>query len=131
MSIHANILRDSLGNIVIQMKGDFNYENSDPLRSALQDIAESYPESKIKIDMSAMSFVGSSGISHFVETLKILHVKKSEPIHLSNVDQDFKRVFELYGLTNAMVLINNFKLETDTTENMNQEFGNRQRTFEN
>ncbi len=131
MSMKATLLRDSLGNIIVQMEGGFDYASCEPLRKQLTEITTDHPEAKLQIDMSGVSFVGSSGINHFVDTLKLLHKSSQEPITLSNVDEDFKRVFELYGLTNAMVVINNFTLEINETEGMNQAFGNRKNTFQN
>ena len=131
MTMKAQILRDSLGNIIVQMQGDLDYATSKPLRDKLQVIVDAHPESHVQIDMAGMSFVGSSGISHFVDTLKLLYIKREEKIELNNVDQDFKKVFELYGLTSAMVIINNFDLHTEETDSLNKVYGNRKHTFEN
>jgi anti-sigma B factor antagonist len=124
----AKLLRDSQGNIVVQMQGDFDFATSAPLRKKLEDIIETHPKTKLQLDLSGMSFVGSSGISHFVETLKILANKKSEKIKLSNVSDDFSKVFKIYGLEAGVVDIG---LDDNSTYDLNMKFGSRKRTFEN
>lgn len=131
MSMKAKFLRDSIGNILVQMEGDFDYATSRPLRSQLSEVVKKYPETKIQIDLSGMNFVGSSGISHFVETLKILKDNKSEKIRLSNVSNDFHKVFELYGLTRETVDFIDETMNETASGNLSQRFAGRKRTFEN
>ncbi len=131
MSIKAEIMRDSMGNIIVQMKGDINYDNTIPLRSELTELIDHYPEAQIQIDMAGMEFIGSSGINHFVETLQIIKKQCRQKITLSNVDPDFVRVFKLYGLEEASLIMNSFDMDSDETRSLNIHFGNRKRTFEN
>ncbi|MEX0799439.1 MAG: STAS domain-containing protein [Bacteriovoracaceae bacterium] len=133
MSMKANILRDSMGNIIIQMEGDLGYEHSMPLRSELKQLADDNPHSKITIDLGGIDFVGSSGICHFVETLQLLNKEESvnKRIGLSNVGHEFKKVFRLYTIDEAEVIWDEFGMNNDETKSMNMAFGNRKRTFEN
>lgn len=128
MGLKAQILTDSMGNITVQMKGILDYENTTPLRHELFQISNDNPASLITLDMHALDFVGSSGIGHFVETLKILNEKKAQ-IKLSNVKTEFIRVFKLYenSALEAMIL----KFESDETHELAQSFAGRKRTFEN
>ena len=133
MSMKANILRDAMGNITIQMSGDLDYENSMPFRRELQDLSVENPHSKITVDLGGVDFVGSSGICHFVETIQTLNKKKenSTKISLSNVSGDFKKVFKLYTMEEAELLWDEFEMDSDDTAGMNTAFGNRKRTFQN
>lgn len=128
MGLKAQILIDSMGNITVQMRGILDYENTTPLRNELFQITTDNPASLITLDMHALDFVGSSGIGHFVETLKILNDKKAQ-IKLSNVKTEFIRVFKLYenNALEAMIL----KFESDDTQELAQNFAGRKRTFEN
>jgi len=72
MSIKANILRDAMGNITVQMQGDLDYEHSTPLRDELNSLATDNPNSRITVDLGGIDFVGSSGICHFVETVQAI-----------------------------------------------------------
>lgn len=128
----ANILRDAMGNIIVQMQGDLGYEHSIPLRSELKQLAEENPHSKITIDLGGIDFVGSSGICHFVETVQLLNTEEhiNKRIGLSNVGQEFKKVFRLFTIDEAEVIWDEFGMNDDDTKNMNTTFGNRKRTFE-
>jgi anti-sigma B factor antagonist len=131
MSMKANVLRDANGNIVIHMEGDLNYDHSLPLRSQLQTIANSNPNSSITIDLSAMDFVGSSGICHFVETVKFLKEGHKSQVCLSNVKPEFFKIFKLYSLNEADYVAELMNFDTDETSDLNSKFGNRNHTFEN
>ena len=131
MTMKANILRDANGNIIVHMQGDLNYDHSYPLRSELQQMAKDNPNTKITIDLSGMDFVGSSGICHFVETLKILKENQNHDINISNVKPEFLRIFKLYSLNEADYVAELMNFDNDDTENLNHRYGNRDQTFEN
>jgi anti-sigma B factor antagonist len=131
MSMKANVLRDANGNIIVHMQGDLNYDHSLPLRNELQNIADRNPNSKITIDLGAIDFVGSSGICHFVETVKALKQSSKSDINLANVKPEFIRLFKLYDLNEADYVANLMNFESDETENLSNRFANRGQTFEN
>lgn len=131
MSMKANVLRDANGNIIVHMQGDLNYDHSLPLRNELQNIARSNPNAKITIDLGAIDFVGSSGICHFVETVKIMKENQACNINLSNVKPEFLKIFKLYSLNEADYVAEIMDFDNDDTENLNTRFGNRNQTFEN
>lgn len=131
MSMKANVLRDANGNIIIHMQGDLNYDHSLPLRNELTNLAESNPHSKITIDIGAIDFVGSSGICHFVETVKILKEEGKHNIGLSNVKPEFLRIFKLYSINEADYVAELMDFDNDETNGLNSRFGNRAHTFEN
>lgn len=128
MSLRAQINADALGNVTIRMEGGLDYESSTPLRKELETMLSENPNSIITLDMNSLDFVGSSGIGHFVETIKLFNKNRSR-IMLSNVKTEFLKVFKLYNLDAMDVMIRKF--ETDETENLNVEFGNRKNTFQN
>ena len=133
MSMKANILRDALGNITVQMYGDLDYEHSMPLREQLNTLATENPQSRITVDLGGIDFVGSSGICHFVETVQIINQKKQEhnKMALSNVSQEFKKIFRLYTFEEADIIWDQFDLDNDETSNLATRFGNKGRTFSN
>ncbi len=128
--MQAKMIRDAQGNIVIHMEGDLNYEYSIPLRQELQNLSKQHPNAKITIDLGAIDFVGSSGICHFVETLKFLKEANKRIVALDNVQEEFIKVFRLYGLNEADHIADAFNFDSDETENLNR-FTARARTFEN
>lgn len=133
MSMKANILRDALGNITVQMEGDLDYEHSNPLRSELIELAEENPNAKINVDLGGVDFVGSSGICHFVETVQAINTKKEDfnRMSLSNVSQEFRKIFKLYNIDESKLIWDQFDFDNDETEGLQSKFGARKRTFEN
>ncbi len=131
MSMKANVLRDANGNIIVHMQGDLNYDHSTPLRNELQSIANANPNSNITIDLGAIDFVGSSGICHFVETVKFLKESRRANVTLSNVKPEFLRIFRLLSLNEADYVAELMNFDNDETQDLNTRFGNRTNTFEN
>ncbi len=131
MTMKANVLRDANGNIIVHMQGDLNYDHSAPLRDELQMIARQNPNSNITIDLGAIDFVGSSGICHFVETVKYLKEGRSANVNLSNVKPEFLRIFKLMSMNEADYVAELMNFDNDETDSLNRAFGNRSNTFEN
>ena len=134
MTMKANILRDALGNITVQMNGDLDYEHSMPLRDQLNDLAADNPQSRITVDLGGIDFVGSSGICHFVETVHMINKSKQEHnrMALSNVSQEFRKIFKLYSIEEAELIWDQFDLDTDETSDLSMRFGGgKKRTFSN
>ena len=133
MSMKANILRDAMGNITVQMSGDLDYEHSMPLREQLHELANENPQAKITVDLGGIDFVGSSGICHFVETVQIINQKKQSPnrMSLSNVSQEFRKIFRLYSEAETQMIWEQFDLDNDETSDLSSRFGNKKITFSN
>lgn len=128
MTIKAKVRTDSCGNIIVHMEGGLDYENTAPLKQELETLAKENPTSTITIDMNRLDFVGSSGISFFVDTIKALNARKDQ-IRMSNVNNEFLKVFQLYNLDMMTILEDEF--DNDDTRFLAQKFANRKRTFEN
>lgn len=128
MTMKAQIRTDALGNITVHMQGGLDYENTQPLREELMELTKSNPTAVVTLDLNRLDFVGSSGINHFVDTVRIL-CKDSNNIRLSNVASEFVKVFKLYNFEGIEELIEDF--DQDETEFMNTRFGNRKNTFQN
>lgn len=130
MTMKANVLRDANGNIIVHMQGDLNYDHAAPLRQELESIAKKNPNSNMTIDLGAIDFVGSSGICHFVETVKWLKENRKANVSLSNVKPEFLRIFKLFSLNEADYVAELMNFDNDETD-VNRQFGNRNNTFEN
>tara|TARA_B100001971_G_C18268046_1_gene596809 strand:+ start:264439 stop:264828 length:390 start_codon:yes stop_codon:yes gene_type:complete len=126
----ANILRDALGNITVQMEGDLGFEHSIPFKEELQQLVQENPHSKITIDLGGIDFVGSSGICHFVETVETMNKDHAKRIGLSNVSKEFKKIFRLFSFAEADLVWDELGIDDEASENLNTAFGNRKRTFE-
>jgi anti-sigma B factor antagonist len=133
MSMKANILRDAMGNITVQMQGDLDYEHSNPLRDQLRELSDENPNARITVDLGGVDFVGSSGICHFVESIQLINKKKNDlnKMSLSNVSLEFRKIFKLYSIDEAELIWDQFDLDDDRTAHLASDFGARRRTFEN
>lgn len=133
MTMKANILRDAMGNITVQMSGDLDYEHSMPLRDQLNELSAENPQAKITVDLGGIDFVGSSGICHFVETVQLINERKQSHnrMALSNVSQEFRKIFRLYSDAEAQLIWDQFDLDNDETSDLSTRFGNKKRTFSN
>ena len=98
MSLNAQVRTDALGNITIYMNGDLNHDYNLRLKE-LHEISSQHPHSIITIDMHSLDFVGSSGISKFVELLKELRRDAPEKYKLSNIKSEFFKVLRYITLT--------------------------------
>ena len=117
MSLKANIQTNALGDIIIHLIGNINFENQKELQKEVEIIKKQHPFSSITLDMNALDFVGSSSISTFVGYLKDLHKKDSNRYKISNVKSEFLRIFAIYGFDFESML----KEETD--DNFKKNFG--------
>ncbi|MFG1484101.1 STAS domain-containing protein [Halobacteriovorax sp. HFRX-2_2] len=127
MTMQARVRTDSTGNITVHIEGGMDYENIIPLKQELASITNTHPTSLITLDLTALNFVGSSGIGVFVDTIKALN-KRRDQVRLSNVAPEFLKVFKIYNFDAMEILINEF--ETDDTE-LSQFYGQKKRTFQN
>lgn len=109
--------------ITLYMQGKMDYENVVPLRVQLQTLTQDHPKSTLILDLELLDFVGSSGISTFVETLNLLH-GQGKKWRLTNVRPEFLKVFKLYQLIDGESPLPEF--EADTIET-----GVDKRVFEN
>ena len=129
MSMKAQIRTDSTGNITVHMRGGLNYEHSAPFKQELEELIMENPRSIITLDMHFLDFVGSSGISTFVKTIKELN-KDSTKVRLSNVKKEFIKVFKLYDGDVLESIIDEF--DNDDIPGFNNGLGMPgKRTFEN
>ena len=95
------------------MNGDLSYDYNNRLRKEIIEISENHPHSTITLDMHSLDFVGSSGISKFVDLLKDLKKENSNRYKLSNIKSEFLKVFEIYNF-NALEMLSH-EYESDET----------------
>ena len=85
---------------IIQIEGKIDYETQDPFREDLRRIAKSSKTdtaaTKIIFDFQGLEFVGSSGISNLIHTLKefnkIAHVRP----RYCNVRSEFQKIIKAF-----------------------------------
>jgi anti-sigma B factor antagonist len=115
MSMKALVRTDCQGNITIHMEGGINFDNGLPLRKQLEDISSENPTSMITLDLLKLDFVGSSGIGHFVETVKYLETRKGQ-FRLQNIQPEFLKVFKLFNFHPLEEILEEFEKDDLGTE---------------
>lgn len=93
----AKVRADACGDITVYLEGALNHENCLPLQTKLEILIVKNPNCNIMLDMYKLDFVGSSGISLLVDTIKNL-TKQTPRFKVSNVKSEFVKVFKLYNL---------------------------------
>ena len=89
MSLRASLLNQ--GDVtVIALEGKLDYESQDVLRESIINLTRQ--GKKVVVDMEGLSFVGSSGITHFIRSLYELQEKGINVPHLCNVKSEFKKI---------------------------------------
>jgi hypothetical protein len=60
----------------------------------------------------------------------MLQNSKNQTLSLSNVSEDFGRIFKLYGLVVEGMVVEQFEQDQTPSEELNKKFGKRKFTFE-
>lgn len=114
MGLDAQIRTDAMGNITIYMNGDLSYDYNIKLKAEIMEISSNHPHSTITLDMQSLDFVGSSGISKFVDLLNDLKNQNPTKYKISNIKSEFLKVFEIYNFNAYEMLTKEY--ESDETE---------------
>ncbi|OFZ18928.1 MAG: hypothetical protein A2X94_13320 [Bdellovibrionales bacterium GWB1_55_8] len=97
--------------IVVSMDGKLDFETQLPLREDLNRLinktkSDSTPK-KIIFNLENLDFVGSSGISSFVQTLKEFSNNASTKPRYCNVKSEFRRVMKAFEETEIFEFYDN------------------------
>lgn len=88
--MQAKIRKD--GDItVVELKGRLDFETAEPFRETCNDVLAN---SKVVFNLSELSFVGSSGIGAFVNTLRDFSRNNAVPPRFCAVRTEFQKVFK-------------------------------------
>ena len=97
MSLEAKIQTNALGDVTIHLYGDLSYEGQIKLSKEISTIRNSHPHSVITLDLNCLDFVGSSAITSFVSLLTEWHQKEPHKFKISNIKNEFLKLFEIYN----------------------------------
>src|ERR1700749_222230 len=88
--MQAKIRKD--GDItVVELKGRLDFETAEPFRETCNDILSN---SKVVFNLGELSFVGSSGIGAFVDTLREFTLNSPVAPRFCAVRSEFNKVFQ-------------------------------------
>lgn len=86
------------GVYVVTLSGQLDFESADSLRNTCRKL---FREKKVIFNLAKLNFVGSSGLTPFLELLSEMNRSHGRDIKLCSVGSEFIRLFEageLYGL---------------------------------
>ena len=89
--------------IVVDVDGKLDYETQDAFKERLRELAMKRNQSKtdsvptqIIFNMEKLEFVGSSGITQYIQTLKDFAHKTDEKAKIMNASSEFKKVMKAF-----------------------------------
>lgn len=91
------------GVYVVSLQGQLNFETADALKAQCQ---KHFLQQRVIFDLSRLNFVGSSGITPFLEMLSTLLTANGNALKVCAVGTEFIRVFEAGGLNGLEVYEN-------------------------
>lgn len=75
---------------VVQIQGSLQIEKT----QAFKDVCEKhFAGQKVVFNMNQAHFVGSSGIQHFIDAMKLITSKETGSLKLVGLKPEFKRIF--------------------------------------
>ncbi|MBS1986097.1 MAG: anti-sigma factor antagonist [Bdellovibrionales bacterium] len=80
---------------IVELSGYLDFENADPFARSIEDIYKANKQAKIVIDLTGLEFVGSSGISSFVKSLRVFNRMRMKPAYCG-VKSEFVRLFRAF-----------------------------------
>jgi len=97
--------------IIVSMNGTLDFETHVPLREDLSKIIRhaktDQAAKRIIFDLEQLEFVGSSGISSFVQTLKDFNTAAPTKPAYCNVKSEFKRVIKAFDENDGFQFFDN------------------------
>lgn len=87
--------------LLISLDGKIDYETQEPLQEHLKKIASEQVKGdsvplKVVFDIQQLQFVGSSGITQLIQTLKDFGIKTDQKARILNASSDFKKIIKAY-----------------------------------
>ncbi|MBI3557064.1 MAG: STAS domain-containing protein [Deltaproteobacteria bacterium] len=97
MAMKTSIRKEGAGDVVIvTLEGHLDFETTDTFRESLMRIERTSAKSRIIFDLGALQFVGSSGISAFVQALRDFNSRAATKPRYTNVKSEFKKIISAF-----------------------------------
>jgi anti-anti-sigma factor len=98
----------------VELSGYIDFEAMRPLSQHLEQIYRQDSGARVVINLRGLSFVGSSGISSFVKTLKVFNRLKMKPSYYG-LKSEFQRMFRLFEDSDVFEICENQEVAQQTT----------------
>lgn len=80
---------------IVELSGYIDFEAMRPLSQSIEQIYRNNSTARVVINLRGLSFVGSSGISSFVKTLRVFNRLNVKPSYFG-MKSEFQRMFRLF-----------------------------------
>jgi anti-anti-sigma factor len=80
---------------ILDISGYLDFENSRPVAESIGELYSKNQGSKILINLEELEFVGSSGISAFVKSLRVFNRMRIKPVYFG-LKSEFIKLFRLF-----------------------------------
>ena len=100
MAIKTSIRKDGDA-VIVSLAGYLDFETSDTFRESLFRLEKQAGQSRVVFDLGQLQFVGSSGISAFIQALREFNGRAPKPPRYANVKSEFKKVITAFDENNS------------------------------
>jgi anti-anti-sigma factor len=80
---------------VVELSGYLSFESAGPIRESIEQIFKQNSDAQVLINLEQLEFIGSSGVSTFVKSLKNFNGLKMKPMYYG-VKSEFMRLFRAF-----------------------------------
>lgn len=101
---------------IITLKGSLDIEHTQPFREIC---LKNFTNKKVIFNMEGTSFVGSTGIQPFLETVRVISAENQHGLTVVGVKSEFRRIFQnmenpkLHIFETEATAIASFAIKTD------------------
>lgn len=95
------VIRKEGNTVIISIQGHLDYETTNNLKTDLTTLSNSNANEQVVFDLADLQFVGSSGISAFVQTLRDFNTRSNHRPRYANVKNEFKRIISAFDETGS------------------------------
>ena len=85
-------------NLVFELEGHLDFETTQKFKDTCSSELKDKPTDRVIFYLKGLKFVGSSGISTFIQTLTELNKKKNKP-RMVGASIEFQKMFRAYQTT--------------------------------
>ena len=88
-------------NVVVQVDGKLDYETQDGFKESLRELARGTDSTakNVIFNMEKLEFVGSSGITQYIQTIKDFAKRTDQKAKILNASNEFKKVMKAFDET--------------------------------
>lgn len=105
------------GVLVVYLRGFMNFETTGPFRQACM---KRFLHQPLVLDLKGLSFVGSSGLTDFVNVIREFKSSTQAPVKFSGLSLEFRRLFWASELHDAEIYEDAFAAHSAFTQPQSQ-----------